>query len=89
MADSIRADNDDVVLVLAAKAEDKITFVAAASEKAVAAGVHAGNLVRKVAEMTGGKGGGKPDMAMAGGRDASALASALDSVKTAVAEMIK
>ena len=89
MADSIRADNDDVVLVLAAKAEDKITFVAAASEKAVTAGVHAGNLVRKVAEMTGGKGGGKPDMAMAGGRDASALASALDSVKTAVAEMIK
>ncbi|MBR4911012.1 MAG: alanine--tRNA ligase [Clostridia bacterium] len=88
MADSIRADNDDIVLVLAAKGEDKITLVAAASEKAVKLGVHAGNLVRTVAEMTGGKGGGKPDMAMAGGRDASALDKALSSVKDTVAQMI-
>ena len=89
MADSIRADNDDVILVLAAKSDGKITFLAAASKKAVDAGVHAGNLVRKVAEMTGGKGGGKPDMAMAGGKDVSALDGALSSVKDAVAEMIK
>ena len=71
MADTLRDKNDDIVLLLAAKSEDKITFVAAASKKAVDAGVHAGNLVRRVAEMTGGKGGGKPDMAMAGGKDAS------------------
>lgn len=89
MADSLRDKNDDIVLVLAAKNEDKLTFVSAASKKAVAMGVHAGNLVRHVAEITGGKGGGKPDMAMAGGKDAGKLASALESVKSAVEEMIK
>ncbi|MBO4733109.1 MAG: alanine--tRNA ligase [Clostridia bacterium] len=88
MADTLRDKNDDIVLLLAAKSEDKITFVAAASKKAVDAGVHAGNLVRRVAEMTGGKGGGKPDMAMAGGKDASKLSSAMDSVKDIVKEMI-
>lgn len=89
MADSLRDKNDDIVLVLAAKNEDKLTFVSAASKKAVAMGVHAGNLVRHVAEITGGKGGGKPDMAMAGGKNAGKLASALESVKSAVEEMIK
>ncbi|MBO4433597.1 MAG: alanine--tRNA ligase [Clostridia bacterium] len=89
MADSLRDKNDDIVLLLAAKAEGKITFVAAASKKAVEAGVHAGNLVRAVAEMTGGKGGGKPDMAMAGGRDVSKLEEALGAVKDIVSEMIK
>ena len=88
MADSIRAENSDVVLVLAAKGDGKITFVAAAGEKAVKAGIHSGNLVRSVAEMTGGKGGGKPDMAMAGGKDVSKLAAALDSVTDSVKEMI-
>ena len=89
MADSLRDKNDDIVLLLAAKAEDKITFVAAASKKAVEAGVHAGNLVRAVAEMTGGKGGGKPDMAMAGGRDVSKLDEALAAVPNTVENMIR
>ena len=88
MADSLRDKNDDIVLVLAAKGEDKITFVAAASKKAIDKGVHAGNLVKAIAEKTGGKGGGKPDMAMAGGRDISKLSVALDSVKDIVKEMI-
>lgn len=88
MADSLRDKNDDIVLVLAAKGEDKITFVAAASKKAIDKGVHAGNLVKAIAEKTGGKGGGKPDMAMAGGRDISKLSMALDSVKDIVKEMI-
>ena len=88
MADSLRDKNDDIVLLLAAKSADKITFVAAASKKAVAAGVHAGNLVRRVAELTGGKGGGKPDMAMAGGKDVSKLPEAINSVSDTVKEMM-
>ena len=52
-------------------------------------GVHAGNLVRYVAEITGGKGGGKPDMAMAGGKEADKINTALESVKSAVEKMIK
>lgn len=88
MAYSLRDKNDDIVLVLAAKGEDKITFVAAASKKAIDKGVHAGNLIKAVAEKTGGKGGGKPDMAMAGGKDLSKLGVALDSVKDIVKGMI-
>ncbi|MBO4693049.1 MAG: alanine--tRNA ligase [Clostridia bacterium] len=89
MADSLRDKNDDIVLVLAAKGEGKITLLAAASKKAVDSGVHAGNLVRQIAEMTGGRGGGKPDMAMAGGKDISKLDDALSSVNDIVKEMLK
>ena len=89
MADSLRDKNDDVVLVLAAKSGDKLTLLAAASKKATDEGVHAGNLVRQVAEMTGGRGGGKPDMAMAGGKDATKLGDALSGVPAAVENMIR
>ncbi len=89
MADSLKDKNDDIVLVLASKGDGKITFLSTASKKAVEKGVHAGNLVRGVAEITGGKGGGKPDMAMAGGKDVSKISEALDSVPTAVERMIK
>ena len=89
MADSLKDKNDDIVLVLASKGDGKITFLASAGKKAVESGVHAGNLVRCVAEITGGKGGGKPDMAMAGGKDVSKINEALESVTSAVETMIR
>jgi alanyl-tRNA synthetase len=51
--------------------------------------VPAGKVIGKVAEKVGGKGGGRPDLAEAGGKDASALDSALDSTYTVVEEMLK
>ncbi|MEE1198255.1 MAG: alanine--tRNA ligase [Acutalibacteraceae bacterium] len=84
MCENLKAQNESAVIVLAAVGE-KITFCAAAGKKAIAAGIHAGNLVREVAKITGGNGGGKPDMAMAGGKDASQVGAAV----AKVAELVK
>ena len=77
MTDTIKANNDDVIIMLAAQNGEKITFTAACGKKAISLGAHAGNLVREVAKVTGGNGGGKPDSAMAGGKDASKIDEAL------------
>ena len=72
-------------IVLAAVEGDKVQ-IAAGVTKAETARVKAGELVNFVAQQVGGKGGGKPDMAMAGGTDAAALPAALASVQAWVAE---
>ena len=89
LSDKIKAENSDMVAVLAVKSGDKLNFIAVAGKDAVAAGAHAGKLVGAVAAVTGGKGGGRPDNAMAGGRDASKVAEALDSAKATLEGMLK
>ncbi|MBO5928468.1 MAG: alanine--tRNA ligase, partial [Clostridia bacterium] len=70
---------EKAVVVLAGVSEEKqnVTFVCYCTKGAVAAGANAGNVVRQVAAICGGKGGGKPDMAMAGGKDIAKVAEAL------------
>ena len=65
------------VIVLASAEGDKVTFIAMATKDAIAKGVHAGNIVREVAKVAGGGGGGKPDSAQAGGKDVSKTDDAL------------
>ena len=89
MADQLKAENEDLACVLAAVGEDKINFVCACGKAAVAAGAHAGNLAREVAKRTGGGGGGRPDGAMAGGKDVSKLDEALAAVAEVVKSMLK
>ena len=89
LSDKIKAENDDTVAVIAVKSGDKLNFIAVAGKSAVASGAHAGKLVGAVAAVTGGKGGGRPDNAMAGGRDASKVAEALESAKSTLEGMIK
>ena len=89
LSDKIKAENNDMVAVLAVKSGDKLTFIAVAGKDAVAAGAHAGKLVGAVAAVTGGKGGGRPDNAMAGGRDADKISEALDSAKATLEGMLK
>ena len=89
LSDKIKADKADVVAVIAVKAGDKLNFIAVAGKDAVAAGAHAGKLVGAVAAVTGGKGGGRPDSAMAGGRDADKIAEALASAKATLEGMLK
>ena len=89
LSDKIKAENNDMVAVLAVKSGDKLNFIAVAGKDAVAAGAHAGKLVGAVAAVTGGKGGGRPDNAMAGGRDASKVAEALESAKATLECMLK
>ncbi len=69
LCDTIKSKFEDVVLVFAVVNGEKLTFVSACGKQAVAAGLHAGNIVREVAKLAGGNGGGKPDSAMAGGKE--------------------
>ena len=77
MTDTAKAENDDLVTVLASVNGEKITFCVSCGKTALTKGAHAGNLVREVAKLTGGNGGGKPDSAMAGGKDAQKIDEAL------------
>ena len=78
MTDTAKAENDNLVTVLAAVNGEKITFCVSCGKAALSQGAHAGNLVREVAKITGGNGGGKPDSAMAGGKDANKIDEALN-----------
>ena len=89
MTDKIKAENADAVVVLAVTNEGKLNFITAAGKDAVAHGIHAGKLVGQVAAITGGKGGGRPDNAMAGGNDVSKIAEALNKASEIVASMAK
>ncbi len=80
MVDAVKGRVRLGVVVLATVREDKVHFVAGATKDAVAKGVHVGNLLREVAKITGGGGGGRPDMAQAGGKDAGKMQEALDQV---------
>ncbi len=88
LADEIKARYDDAVAVLAATSDGKLNFLAVAGKDAVAHGAHAGKLVGSVAAATGGKGGGRPDNAMAGGRDTAKIAEALAGAAEALSGML-
>jgi alanyl-tRNA synthetase len=77
--DQLKNKLGSAVIVLAAVAGDKVSLVAGVTKDRTDK-VKAGDLVKMVAEQVGGKGGGRPDMAQAGGNDAAALPAALDSV---------
>ena len=89
LADEIKASYADTVAVIAINAGGRVNFIAVAGKDAVAKGAHAGKLVGAVAAVTGGKGGGRPDNAMAGGRDASKINEALASAAATLAGMLK
>ena len=89
LADDIKARFDDTVAVLAVNGGGKLNFIAVAGKAAVAGGAHAGKLVGAVAAVTGGKGGGRPDNAMAGGRDADKIDEALAVAKATLEGMLK
>ena len=89
LADEIKGRYADVVAVLAVHTDGKLNFLAVAGKDAVAAGAHAGRLVGAVAAVTGGKGGGRPDNAMAGGRDADKIEEALASANEILNGLVK
>ncbi len=94
-ADALRAACDvardsrpDVVLVLALASEQKVTFAASCGKDARSRGAHAGNLVREIARIAGGNGGGRPDSAMAGGKDPAKMNDALAAAKDILAAQL-
>ena len=88
VCDLVRDTQPDVVIVLATVQNGKVTFAASCGKNAVKKGAHAGNLVREVAKAAGGSGGGRPDSAMAGGKDVSKVDDALGLVDALAAAQL-
>ena len=84
LCDSVKAAYPDMVAVFATVFEGKINFVAACGADAVKAGAHAGNILRTISAIAGGKGGGRPDSAMSGASDVTKLDEALAAVETLI-----
>ena len=91
MAETARDSAPNTVAVIAGSNAEKGTcsFACACGKDAIAKGAHAGNIVREVAKVAGGSGGGKPDMAMAGGKDISKIDDALMSANEILKSMLK
>ena len=89
MGDVLRDKDASVAAVLASASGEKVTFLAVCGKDAVKSGVKAGDIVKHVCTVCGGNGGGKPDSAMGGGKDASKMDEALASVADFVATKIK
>ena len=88
MGDMLRDKAANIVAVLASINEGKITFLAVCGKDAVAAGVKAGDIIRTITPVCGGKGGGKPDSAMGGGSDVVKLDDAMAMVDNIVAKAL-
>ena len=88
-ADKIRDQLGNGVVFLAAEGDGKLLFTAMAAKSAVDAGIHCGNIIKEAAKVAGGGGGGRPDMAQAGGKDVSKLADALAKAEEMIASQVK
>lgn len=84
LADNWKSSNKSDVLVLAAKSDDKANMIISLDKKALDKGLKAGDLIKKAAPIFGGGGGGRPNMAQAGGKKPEGLE---DAIKTVVAEI--
>ena len=80
LGDTIKDKEPNAVAVFAIHSGEKLNFLSVCGKEAVKNGAHAGNILREVSAVTGGKGGGRPDSAMSGGRDISKIADALSIV---------
>lgn len=91
MCDTARDNGADIVAVFAGVNKEKgtLNFACACGADAIKLGAHAGNIVRETAKIAGGSGGGKPDSAMAGAKDASKADEALAAVDSIVSAMLK
>ena len=88
LGDNLKEKLGDSVVILAC-GKDKLVFVVMATDGAVKRGAHAGNIVREAAKCAGGNGGGRPNMAQAGGKDASKVQDALSKALETAKDLIK
>jgi alanyl-tRNA synthetase len=86
-ADRLRDKLGSAVVVLGARGDGSVILVATVSKDLIGKGIHAGKIIKSVAQQVGGGGGGRPDMAQAGGKNPSALPQALDSVYETIASL--
>ncbi|MDY2863732.1 MAG: alanine--tRNA ligase [Oscillospiraceae bacterium] len=88
-ADRVKDISEPFILLIAGTADEKPKFLCACSKAAVEKGAHAGRIVKAAAEITGGKGGGRPDSAMAGIGDKNKIDEAINAFDGIVADFIK
>ncbi|MPM95462.1 Alanine--tRNA ligase [bioreactor metagenome] len=88
MGDQLKNKLGSGVIVLASTIDGKVNLLAMATDDAVKAGAHAGNIIKAAAAVCGGGGGGRPNMAQAGGKDASKITEALTKAKEVLAEQL-
>ena len=89
MGDTVKERAPKMVAVLSTVNDGKINFLCVCGAEAVKAGCHAGKIIKEVAKICQGGGGGRPDSATAGGKDVSKLSDALEAVNDIVASMVK
>jgi len=88
LGDQLKKDTDDGVVVLASQVDGKVNLMVMAGESAVKKGAHAGNIVKAIAGFVGGGGGGRPNMAQAGGKKPEGIDEALLAAKTTLDQQL-
>ena len=89
LGDQLKAKLGEGVVVLASEADGKVNLVAMATEEAMKKGAHAGNLIKGIASCVGGGGGGRPNMAQAGGKNPAGIPSAIVEAKNVLEGQIQ
>ena len=89
LGDQLKDKLADGVVVLASEKDGKVNLIAMATDSAQKAGAHAGNLIKAIAAKVGGGGGGRPNMAQAGGKNPAGIPDAIAEVKNALEDMLK
>ncbi len=89
LGDQLKDKLGEGVVVLASDAEGKVSLLAMATDQAMAMGAHAGNLIKGIAALVGGGGGGRPNMAQAGGKNPAGIENALSKVAEVLEGQLK
>ena len=89
MGDEIKAAVKNGVIVLAGEKDGKVSLLAMAADEAVSMGAHAGEIIKSAAAACGGSGGGRPNMAQAGGKDMSKIDEALNAARQTLTGQLK
>ena len=88
LGDQFKAKIGEGVVVLASDNGGKVSLLAMATDGAVKKGAHAGNIIKAIAKLVGGGGGGRPNMAQAGGKNAAGIDDALKAAAQTLAEQL-
>ena len=89
LGDQLKEKLGEGVVVIASSANDKVNLIAMATDGAMKQGAHAGNLIKGIAALVGGGGGGRPNMAQAGGKNPAGIPDAVAKVAEVLGEQIK
>ena len=88
LGDKLKNETNGGVVVLASVVDNKVNLLVMAGDEAVKKGVHAGNIIKNIAKLVGGGGGGRPNMAQAGGTNPNGIDDAFELAKKVLEEQI-